>query len=274
MDGESKKARLTRCLQAYDNLLVAFSGGVDSTLLLVMARQVIGGDVVALTAESPIHPLRERQHARRQAARLGVRHILLKSREMSNPAFVANGPDRCYLCKKLLFEDCFKYARELGIAHVAHGANCDDLNDFRPGFRAAAERGVVAPLIEAGLNKDDIRRLAKHLGLTNWNRAAGACLASRIPYGQALSKQVLAMVAAAEETLHDQGFDACRVRHHGKVARIEVPPEDLSRLIEGPLRRKIVKQLRAIGYAHVALDLEGYRQGSLNRGLAREGTRA
>jgi uncharacterized protein len=232
-----------------------------------MARRVIGRGVVALTAESPIHPQQEIQHARRMAKELGVRHILLKSREMSDPEFIANGRDRCYLCKRLLFADACKQAQALGITHVAHGANLDDRQDFRPGFRAAAEWGVVAPLLEAGLTKDDIRRLARHMQLANWNRPAGACLASRVPYGQALTTAIMHKVARAEAVLHDLGFDACRVRHHDTVARIEVPVQELPHLLDGTLRLKIVEGLRASGYDHVALDLEGYRQGSLNRGV-------
>jgi len=246
---------------------VAFSGGVDSTLLVVMAQQVLGPSVIALTATSPIHPPREIENARRLAIDLDIQHIQMNSREMSQPDFIANRPDRCYVCKKQLFQDIFNYADKLGIAHVAHGANLDDLEDFRPGLRAAKEMGVVAPLIDAGLTKKDIRRLARQLGLPNWNQAAGACLASRIPYGQVISSSILQMVAQAEEMLHDHGFDACRVRHHGSVARIEVPSQELAKLLNEPLRHKIVDQLTAIGFAHVALDMEGYRQGSLNRGL-------
>ncbi len=232
-----------------------------------MAQQVLGPAVVALTAESPIHPPREIEQARQLAIALGVRHIQLASREMSQPDFIANRPDRCYVCKKQLFHDIFNYAQQLGFAHVAHGANLDDLKDYRPGLRAANEMGVVAPLIDAGLTKNDIRQLAKQMGLPNWNQAAGACLASRIPYGQPISNGVLQMVAQAEELLHDRGFDACRVRHHGPVARIEVPSQDLAKLLHEPLRQEIIDRLTAIGFEHVALDMEGYRQGSLNRGI-------
>jgi uncharacterized protein len=267
LDTQTAKERLTACLKAYDNLLVAFSGGVDSTLLVAMAQQVIGPAVVALTAESPIQPPHEINNAHQLAIDLGIRHVRLHSQEMSLSDFIANRPDRCYVCKKKLFQDVFSYARESGFAHVAHGANLDDLKDFRPGLRAATEMGVVAPLIDAGLTKSDIRRLARQMGLPNWNQAAGACLASRIPYGHKISVRNLKMVAQAEEILHDHGFDACRVRHHGPVARIEVPFPDIAKLLREPFRQKIVDRLRAIGFAHVALDMEGYRQGSLNRGL-------
>ena len=273
MDIESKKARLKANLAQYDNLLVAFSGGVDSTLLAVMARRVIGPDVVALTAASPIQPPREIQRARRLAEDFDLRHIVLPSQEMAHQDFVANRPDRCYVCKGLLFEEIFKYAHNLGIDNVAHGANLDDLKDYRPGLRAADEMGVLSPLIEEAFTKDDIRRLARHLGLPNWNQAAAACLASRIPYGEAITEHALKMVARAEEILQDMGFVICRVRHHGKVARIEVPVVDIERLVHEPVRARIVDHLRAIGYVHVAVDMEGYQLGSLNRGIAIEDRR-
>jgi uncharacterized protein len=262
------KERLTKNLKGYRKLVVAFSGGVDSTLLLKMAQLALGKEVVAVTATSPIHSERETEYARKLADELGVAHILLRSEEMGLPAFVANGPDRCYHCKKQLFRKIFEQAEQLGIAHVAHGANIDDLQDFRPGLQATRELGVAAPLVDAGFAKGHVRRLARELGLPNWNQPARACLASRIPYGQEISEPVLTMVARAEEVLRDLGFDACRVRHHGTVARIEIPLEDLRHILTEPLRRNIVERLRKVGYAHVALDLEGYRQGSLNRELA------
>jgi uncharacterized protein len=262
------KERLTKNLKGYRKLMVAFSGGVDSTLLLKMAQLALGKEVVAVTATSPIHSERETEYARKLADELGVAHILLRSEEMGLPAFVANGPDRCYHCKKQLFRRIFEQAEQLGIAHVAHGANIDDLQDFRPGLQATRELGVAAPLVDAGFAKGHVRRLARELGLPNWNQPARACLASRIPYGQEISEPVLEMVARAEEVLRNLGFDACRVRHHGTVARIEIPLEDLRHILTEPLRRNIVERLRKVGYAHVALDLEGYRQGSLNRELA------
>ena len=271
MDIKAKKVLLEGCLKKYDHLLVAFSGGVDSTLLAVMAQQVIGPDVVALTAESPIHPPREIRHARQLAGKLGLRHIVLQSQEMLQPDFIANRPDRCYVCKKLLFQEIFKCANELGIDTVAHGANLDDLTDYRPGQRAADEMNVVAPLIDAGLNKNDVRAIARDLGLENWDRAAGACLASRIPYGKTISVQKLNMVAQAEEALQDLGFAACRVRHHGQVARIEVPASDIEKLVHDSRRSRIVDRLREIGYVHVAIDLAGYHQGSMNQALNSRG---
>ena len=272
MDIEAKKARLADSLKKYDRLLVAFSGGVDSTLLAVMARQVIGPEVVALTAASPIHSPREIEHARQLADKLGLRHIMLQSQEMLQPDFIANRPDRCYVCKKLLFEEIFKRARELGIDTVAHGANLDDLKDYRPGQRAADEMNIVAPLMDAGLNKNDVRQMARALGLENWDRAAGACLASRIPYGKTITTQNLKMVAQAEEILQDLGFAACRVRHHGQVARIEVPAPHIEKLVHKSLRLSIVDRLRGVGYVHVAIDLAGYHQGSMNQGLEGEDT--
>ena len=267
---QTKKERLVACLKGYDKLVVAFSGGVDSTLLAVMAQRVIGRNVVALTAESPIHAPRETEQARRLARELGLPHVRLASRELSNAAFCNNGPDRCYVCKKQLFTDIFKQAREMGVAHVAHGANCDDLKDFRPGLRAANELEVIAPLIDAGMAKSDIRQLARQMGLENWHQAAGACLASRIPYGRKITRPILQMIARAEDVLHGHGFEACRVRHHGSVARIEVPAQQIVKLLNEPLRQKVVDQLTAIGYVHVAIDMMGYRQGSLNRDLEQQ----
>lgn len=262
-----KQERLIGCLKRFDSLGVAFSGGVDSTLLLAMGQQVFGPRAVAFTGISRLHPSGEKELAIEMAQRLGVRHVLFETRELADPRFTANPPERCYLCKAGLFEAMWKQAEKLGITALAHGANVDDLSDFRPGFKAAEESGVVAPLIEAGLNKADIRQLARRLGLPNWQRPAMACLASRIPYGLPIEENLLARIDQAETALHQLGIERCRVRHHGSLARIEVDPEEIHRLAASNLRLRVSDALRALGYAHVCLDLEGYSSGKMNRDL-------
>jgi uncharacterized protein len=266
-DLDGKKKRLEEILSRMGALVVAFSGGVDSTYLLAVARKVLGGRVTAVTAESPLHPQRERREAVALARRLSVRHVLAASREMAIPEFVANTRDRCYVCKKDVLGEVFRIAAELGVREVAHGVNVDDLGDYRPGLKAAEEMGVRAPLLEAGLTKAEIRALSRRMRLPTWNKPSMACLASRIPYGTPITTESLKTVEAAEELLHDAGFKAFRVRLHGPVARIEVDRRGLKKLMTEPLRADIVQRMRSLGFQHVAVDLEGYVQGSLNRSL-------
>ncbi|MFZ1985408.1 MAG: ATP-dependent sacrificial sulfur transferase LarE [Desulfatitalea sp.] len=263
-----KEAKLIECLKRYATLGVAFSGGVDSTLLLAAAQRVLGQRVVALTAQSDIHPSGEREQALALARQLGVRHILFETHELDDPLFTANSPDRCYHCKKSLFSAIQREATVLGIETLAHGANLDDLSDFRPGFKAAREMGIAAPLIDAGLTKTDIRRLAQRLGLSNWDRPAMACLATRVPYGLTIDPQMLARIDKAETCLRGLGVVRCRVRHHGNLARIEADPADMVQLAEPQCRARVVTALRGLGYAYVCLDLEGYLSGKMNRDLA------
>lgn len=269
-DLENKKQWILAQLQKYDALAVAFSGGVDSTLLLALAKVALGERVVALTARSPVHPPSETEASRSFALELGVGFVVVDSHEMTMDDFCVNSPERCYICKKALFADLKAEAGRRGINTVAHGANGDDLNDFRPGMAAAAEMGIVAPLLDAGLSKADIRAMSRGMGLSNWNRPAMACLATRIPYGTPITVGNLAMVADAEAVLREQGFTQCRVRHHGNVARIELPSQDLVRLMAPDMGPRIVAALRAIGFAHISADMEGYRQGSMNRSLSSE----
>lgn len=274
MDANAAKLKmenLVHHLADLDALLVAFSGGVDSAFLLVMARQVLGEKVVAATASSIIHPVRETAEARDFARERGISHVVFPSEELSVSGFVANPPDRCYLCKKSLFEKLFEIAREKGLNHVAHGANLDDLADYRPGFRAAKEAGVIAPLIDAQLGKEEIRFLSKEMGLSTWDKPAMPCLATRFPYGSPITEEKLKMVEDAESFLLEQGFKVVRVRHHGSVARVEVGRSEMEKIMNEGLGKAIVEEFRKIGFEHVALDLEGYVSGSLNRAVGKSG---
>lgn len=263
----AKKMALADNLSRYPSIGIAFSGGVDSSLLLAVARQVLGDRMVAMTGQSPIHPSGEKEAAISLAKQLGVRHILLNTHELDDPAFVRNGRRRCYHCKLGLFQTMWQTAQKEGIAMLAHGANVDDLADFRPGFQASQEQGVAAPLVDAGLTKAEIRELARQMGLPNWDRPAMACLATRFTYGVAIDPKALEQVDQAEGVLRNMGIPACRVRHHDHVARIEVAPSHLTRLLEPQCREEIVHAFRRLGYQHIALDLEGYISGKMNRGF-------
>ena len=263
-----KRDHLFSILEKYSALIIAYSGGVDSSFLLALAHEALKKNLVAVTASSPVHPEWERQSATAFARQLGVEHIIIQSREMSRLEFRSNTKDRCYFCKKYLCEDLLKIAGDKGIEHVAHGANVDDFDDFRPGFAAAREMGITAPLVDAGLTKNDIRRLSKQMNLNTWNKPPMACLATRIPYGTPITLKDLEMVEQAEQVLWGYGFTGCRVRMHGTVARIEVDTGDVERVLDREMRSVIAENLRKIGFLHVAVDLEGYRQGSMNRDLA------
>jgi uncharacterized protein len=266
-DIQKKRAALEKKLGSLDSLLVAFSGGVDSTLLLAVAARVLKNRVVAATFAAPFHSRRETRAAIEMARILDIPHRLLRSDTIAPPELAENTRERCYYCKKFLGEQLRKLAAELKIGAIAHGANLDDLNDYRPGFRAAEETGMIAPLMDAGFTKADIRDLSREMGLSTWNKPALACLATRIPYGTSLTADSLGMVEAAENAILELGFATCRVRCHGSTARIELPPEALDRMLEKACRKDIVSRLREVGFSHVALDLEGYEQGKMNRQL-------
>ena len=259
--------RLYDRLKNADSLLVAYSGGVDSSFLLAAAEETLGDRVVAATAVSEIYPLREQQAAKAFTMERGIEHIFFSSKELTLPDFVSNGPDRCYYCKKSLFEKLVQIAQEKGIRQVVHGANADDLKDYRPGLRAAEEAGITAPLIEADLGKEEIRFLAREMGLPQWDKPPMACLATRIPYGNPVTPKKLKMIEEAEAFLLDQGIRQCRVRHHGHLARIELDQAGQKMVMDDHLRNVIVRKFRDIGFLHVALDLEGYVSGSMNRAL-------
>ena len=265
---QNKKDKLISIIEKYDNLIVAFSGGVDSTFLLGVAREVLKDNVVAVTARSSVHPERETEFTIKFAKRLGIKHIIMKSREMGQPEFVANTKERCYICKKMLAQDLLKLASEMGVSNIAHGANMDDLDDYRPGFKAAEEMGIIAPLVDAGMTKKDIRMLSKKMGLDTWDKPSMACLASRIPYGTPITDEALNKIDRAEQFVLSLGFISCRVRYHNEVARIEVSPGDFKRLFDDKTRMAIISKLKDIGFLYISMDLEGYVQGSMNRSIS------
>jgi len=264
---EDKKKRLASLLRSFDRLAVALSGGVDSALLLAEAHAVLGDRVIAITARSPIHPDREVADAAKIAHDLGVEHLILDSDEIERADFLANTPQRCYICKKAVFGQLMALAGRRGFLNLAHGANADDRGDFRPGLKAARELGVAAPLMEVGFTKQDIRQVARERGLFVWDKPPMACIATRFPYGTPISPAKVEQIRQAEQVLAAAGINGCRVRHHGDVARIEVPLDKLPMLVADPLRQRIAGQLRAIGFVHVSADLEGYVSGSMNRVL-------
>jgi len=245
------------------SVLVAYSGGVDSTLLLKLALDELGGRAVAVLASSPAYPEAEQEQARQTAHALGARLVEVDTHELELEAYTRNHPDRCFHCKEELFETLEPVRRDLDLEHLAYGATADDAGDHRPGHGSAVRRGVRFPLLEAGMGKPEIRAAARQLGLPNWNKASFACLSSRIPHGTAVTVPALRRIEAAEAAIKALGFDQVRVRDHGEVARIEVEPQDIDRLALA--RESVVQALRAAGYTFVSLDLEGYATGSLNR---------
>jgi uncharacterized protein len=266
-DLETKLACLRSLLGELPSALVAFSGGVDSTFLLRVAHEALGERCVALTTASPTTPAGDLADATALATALGVEHVVVGTNELEIPGYADNPTDRCYLCKDHLFTLCAGEAARRGIAAVLDGANVDDLSDHRPGLRAAAALGVRHPLVEAGLSKADIRAASRALGLPTWDRAASPCLSSRFPYGTRITADRLARVAAAEGFLRARGFRELRVRFHDRVARLEVPVDEMARLVAHPLRQDVVRELTRLGFTYVALDLQGFRSGSLNEPL-------
>ncbi|MBQ6122186.1 MAG: ATP-dependent sacrificial sulfur transferase LarE [Clostridia bacterium] len=247
--------------------VVAFSGGVDSTFLLYAAREALGGNVLAATASSATFPERELKEAEAFCQANGIRQIVFPSEELSVEGFAHNPRNRCYLCKRELIGKILNIQREEGIATVLEGSNIDDNGDYRPGLQAVAELGILSPLRKGGFTKMDIRTLSKHLGLATWNKQSFACLSSRFPYGDTINVEKLGMVDKAEQLLLDMGFTQLRVRIHGNLARIELPPEQFPRFMEEGTRQRVARAFKEIGFAYTTLDIVGYRTGSMNEML-------
>ena len=266
---EQKWDRLRTLLRGIECAVLAYSGGVDSSLLLRAAAEIMGHRLIAVTAISETYPPGELEAAKEFTRTLGVTHRILRTQELASEEFARNSPERCYFCKKELYGKLKKIAENEGISCILDGSNADDLDDHRPGRKAAEEFSVRSPLVEAGLSKSDVRELARFLNLPVWDKPSLACLSSRIPYGTRITPDIIETVKTAEYHLRILGFRQVRVRHHGDIARIEIDREEFGQLLSGDAIEKITAALKGLGYIYVCLDLEGYRTGSMNAAVGK-----
>jgi pyridinium-3,5-biscarboxylic acid mononucleotide sulfurtransferase len=265
---KAKEDTLFRILRELRRVVVAYSGGTDSAYLAWAVHQVLGDDAIAITADSPSIPTSHKRDAEAFARECGFRHEYIETHEFENPDYVKNDKERCFHCKDELFFELEHYARQHGYEHIVYGVNKDDLSDYRPGQRAAKLHQVKAPLVESALSKAEIRELSRRAGLSTWNRPAAACLSSRVPYGTAVSVETIRTIEAGKEALRALGFRQFRVRFHGELARIEIAREELSNALNLETADALTKIFKQLGFVYVTLDLEGYRQGSLNAMLS------
>jgi pyridinium-3,5-biscarboxylic acid mononucleotide sulfurtransferase len=262
---DEKYYKLRKNLEGLGSALVAYSGGVDSTLLLFVAKEALGDDVLAATISSPLHPKALQDQAARMAARLKAEHITLETDEFDNEEFVSNPPERCYLCKHARFSKLIEIAAREGIAEVVDGTQLDDTGDYRPGFEAARELSVRSPLLDVGFYKYEVRALSRELGLSTWNMRAYSCLATRVPYGETITREKLSVIDEGERFLMDMGLSQVRLRYiEDRTARIEVGPESITKLVSDGIRERVLSRMKELGFIYVTLDLAGYRMGALN----------
>lgn len=265
-----KLSKLKQILSKMDSAVIAYSGGVDSTFLSAVAKDVLGDKLIAVTGISQTYPKSELKDAKRFAKFLKIKHLIINTDELRNREFSDNPVNRCYFCKSELFSKLNEIAKKSNIQYVLDGTNIDDLKDYRPGFKAKKELGIRSPLQEAGMTKEDIRKYSRKINLPSWNKPAYACLSSRFPYGEKITEKKLSKVESAEEYMKKLGFKVLRVRHHNNIARIELGRAEIKRVFNNVIINKIVKRFKKLGFTYVTLDLEGFRSGSMNERLERE----
>lgn len=264
---EKKISKLKNYLRSIDSAIVAFSGGVDSTFLLKIASDILKDKLIAVTAKSPTFTQTELKDSKTIAQELKVKQIIIETGELQNKSFTVNDKERCYYCKNELLGLISKYAKKNNFSYILDGSNYEDMNDWRPGAKAVKKWGVISPLKEAGLVKEEIRTASKELGLSTWDKPAAACLASRIPYGTKITEDLLQKISDAESVLKKLGFRQVRVRHHGNIARIELPAHDIHKILNSKIKNTVIKSLKKLGYIYITLDIEGYITGSMNKTL-------